>query len=120
MTERPLRVLLITNHYPPDVNPSGKLMRQLAEGMRERGFTVDVLTSFPHYESFQVEPAHRGKLVEHEETAGGRVTRVWVYASGRKQSMLHRLANYLSYNLMATLSAAFSGRRYDVILANRL
>ena len=26
-----IRVLLISNHFPPDVNPSGKLMAQLAE-----------------------------------------------------------------------------------------
>ena len=118
MTERPLRVLLVTNHYPPDVNPSGKLMHQLAVGLRERGFTVDVLTSFPHYQSFRIEPAYRGKLIHHEDAPGGRVTRVWAYASGQKQRMIHRLANYLTFNLVATLSAAFSGRRYDVILAN--
>jgi colanic acid biosynthesis glycosyl transferase WcaI len=118
MTERQLRVLLVTNHYPPDVNPSGKLMHKLAEGLRERGFVVDVLTTFPHYESFRVGAADRGKLVAHEGAGGGRVTRVWAHASGQKQNMLHRLANYVSFNVMATLTGAFARRRYDVILAN--
>ena len=44
------------------------------------------------------------------------VTRLWVYASGTKQRMGHRLLNYLSYNLLATLTAVTTRRSYDVIL----
>lgn len=112
-----MRVLLITNHFPPDVNPSGKLMSQLAEGLRARGFGVDVLTTFPHYEGFKVEREHRGKLLEQEHVGGDIITRVWAFASGRKQNMQHRLANYLSFNALATLQAIRT-RRPDVILAN--
>ena len=45
MPERPLRVLFIVNHYPPDVNPSGKLMHLLAEGLRERGVKDSNITT---------------------------------------------------------------------------
>lgn len=118
MTERTLRILLLVNHYPPDINPSGKLMDQLAQGLRELGHYVDVLTSFPHYSSFRIEPAYRGRLIAHEPLERGRVTRVWVFATGRKQNMLHRLANYVSFNVMAWLAGIWERRRYDVILAN--
>src|SRR5688572_4551184 len=118
MIERPLRVLIVVNHYPPDINPSGKLMHQLAVGLRELGHTVDVLTTFPHYQSFRIEPAARGKLFEREEVAGGQVLRVWAFASGHKQRMLHRLANYLSFNMVGALAESLAQRRHDVILAN--
>jgi colanic acid biosynthesis glycosyl transferase WcaI len=118
MAERSLRVLIVVNHYPPDVNPSGKLMHQLAVGLRELGHTVDVLTTFPHYQSFRIEPAARGKLFEREEVAGGQVLRVWAFASGHKQRMLHRLANYLSFNMVGALAESLAQRRHDVILAN--
>ncbi len=118
MTERMARLLIVVNHYPPDVNPSGKLMHQLALGLRERGHTVDVLTTFPHYQSFRTEPGYRGKLIARETVEGGRVTRVWAYASGNKQRMLHRLANYLSFNALASVVGPLSGTRYNVVLAN--
>ena len=118
MTERMARILIVVNHYPPDVNPSGKLMHQLALGLRERGHTVDVLTTFPHYQSFRTEPGYRGKLIAREKVDHGRVTRVWAYASGKKQRMLHRLANYVSFNALASVIGPLSRTRYDVVLAN--
>ncbi|HEY0305645.1 MAG TPA: glycosyltransferase family 4 protein [Longimicrobiales bacterium] len=118
MTERSLRLLIVVNHYPPDVNPSGKLMHQLALGLRELGHTVDVLTTFPHYQSFRTEPGYRGRLFAREHGAGGRVTRVWAFASGQKQRMLHRLANYVSFNALASIAGPLTRARYDVVLAN--
>jgi colanic acid biosynthesis glycosyl transferase WcaI len=118
MAERPLRVLIISNHYPPDVNPSGKLMHQLALGLRGRGHTVDVLTTFPHYQSFRTEPGYRGKVFARERVDGGRVTRLWAFASGQKQRMLHRLANYVSFNALASIAGPLSRTRYDVVIAN--
>jgi colanic acid biosynthesis glycosyl transferase WcaI len=118
MTERSRRVLIVVNHYPPDVNPSGKLMHQLALGLRELGHTVDVLTTFPHYRSFRTEPGYRGRLVARERVDGGRVTRVWAFASGHKQRMLHRLANYVTFNALASAIAPLSRTHYDVVIAN--
>lgn len=112
------RVLLLVNHFPPDANPSGRLMSQLAASLRERNFSVDVLTTFPHYEGFKIERTQRGKLIERQQVGDDVVTRVWAFASGQKQKMTHRLANYLSFNALATVFGALSGRRYDVILAN--
>jgi colanic acid biosynthesis glycosyl transferase WcaI len=118
MAGKPIRVLLIVNHFPPDKNPSGKLMSQLAEGLRERGFSIDILTTLPHYEGFRIGPEHRGRLVQTESVKGDLITRVWVFASGRKHNMLHRLANYLSFALAATIAGIFMRRRYDLVLAN--
>lgn len=111
-------MLIVVNHYPPDVNPSGKLMHLLALGLRELGHTVDILTTFPHYRSFRTEPGYRGRLIARERVEGGRVTRVWAFASGQKQRMLHRLANYVTFNALASAVAPLSRTRYDVVIAN--
>lgn len=113
-----MRVLLISNHFPPDVNPSGKLMAQLADGWRQHDINVDVLTTFPHYEGFRIDDAHRGSLIEHENVGADRVTRVWAFASGKKQNMKHRLLNYLSFNVLATVVGVLRKQRYDVVFAN--
>lgn len=112
-----MRILLLIVQYPPDTNPTGRLMATLAEGLRARGHEVDVITSFPHYARFQIEPAYRGRLVAHERGAGGDTTRLWVFTSGSKGRMLHRLASYLSFNALATIAGILRRRRYDVILA---
>lgn len=118
MSQEAIRVLMIVNHFPPDKNPSGRLMSRLAEGLRDEGFAVDVLTSFPHYEGFTIDPAYRGRWSVHESVGDDVVTRLWVLASGRKQNMLHRLANYVSFAVMSTVAGLSRRRKYDVVLAN--
>lgn len=108
-----MRILLLIIQYPPDSNPTGRLMAQVAAGLRAHGHHVAVISAFPHYERFQIEPAYRGRLFAHD----GDTTRLWVYASGKKGSMLHRLASYLSFNALATLAGLLRRPAYDVILA---
>ena len=115
---QPLRVLFIVNHFPPDINPSGRLMSQLAESLRTRGFSVDVITSFPHYDGFRIGRAYRGKLISQEAVGDDTITRLWVFASGAKHKMVHRLVNYLSFSSIATIAGIVRRRRYDVVLAN--
>ena len=114
---RPLRVLLLVNQFPPDVNTTGKLMQALAVELVQRGHQVHVITTFPHYAQFRVESRYRGRLHESAVEDGVVVTRVWSFASGEKQKMSHRLANYLSYNGCAFLAAQLGEAEYDVILA---
>lgn len=42
-----MRILLLTNFYPPEVRSISTMMRELAEGLVERGHEVTVLTSWP-------------------------------------------------------------------------
>jgi colanic acid biosynthesis glycosyl transferase WcaI len=112
-----MRVLILVNQYPPDVNSTGVLMRDLAIGLTKRGHQVHVVTSFPHYADFRITKEHRGRLIETTIEDGIEVTRVWVFASGHKQRMWHRLLSYSSYNLGAFLAAQGSAADYDVALA---
>jgi colanic acid biosynthesis glycosyl transferase WcaI len=111
-----MRILLLIVQFPPDVNSTGLLMSQLCAGLQERGHSISVLTTFPHYEKFRVWDEYRGKLAEHGTYNGMDVRRLYVYASGTKQRMTHRLLSYLSFSAMATLAGIASRRSYDVIL----
>jgi colanic acid biosynthesis glycosyl transferase WcaI len=112
-----MRILLLVNQFPPDINPTGKLMHALARALRSRGHELHVVTSFPHYAEFRVWPEYRGLWLRAGVEDGLRVTRLRIFASGRKQRMSHRLASYLSYNLAAFLAAQASPFDFDVILA---
>src|SRR5439155_520701 len=110
-----MRILLPIIQFPPDVNPTGLLMAQLCEGLSACGHEVSVITGFPHYENFRVWDEYRGKLVERGRYGAMDVLRLYVYAPGKK-SMVNRLLSYVSYNAFATLAAAISRKRWDVVL----
>lgn len=44
-----MKVLLITDSYPPEIRSASHLMLELAEGLRDRGFDVTVATTYPEY-----------------------------------------------------------------------
>ncbi len=44
-----MRILIITDSYPPEVRSSSHLMKEMADGLRERGHEVFVATSFPQH-----------------------------------------------------------------------
>jgi colanic acid biosynthesis glycosyl transferase WcaI len=113
-----VNILLLIIQFPPDVNAAGLLMAQLGEGLVARGHRVSVLTAFPHYENFRVTDGFRGKLLEHGSYRGMDVLRLYVFASGSKQSMADRLLSYLSFNALAAVAGVVSRERYDVILCS--
>lgn len=44
-----MNILLITDSYPPEIRSASHLMQELAEGLRDRGHKVAVITSYPQY-----------------------------------------------------------------------
>ncbi|CUT07048.1 Glycosyltransferase involved in cell wall bisynthesis [Candidatus Kryptonium thompsonii] len=44
-----MNILLITDSYPPEIRSASYLMKELAEGLKERGYKVYVATSYPQY-----------------------------------------------------------------------
>jgi colanic acid biosynthesis glycosyl transferase WcaI len=110
-----MRILLPIIQFPPDVNSTGLLMAQLCEGLAACGHEISVITSFPHYENFRIWDEYKGKLIERSKYQDVDVTRLYVYAAGKK-SMVNRLLSYLTFNALAGITGGFSRRRWDVIL----
>lgn len=44
-----MKVLLITDSYPPEIRSASHLMQELAEGLRDKNYNVVVCTSYPKY-----------------------------------------------------------------------
>lgn len=91
-------------------------MSQVAHGLVKRGHAVSVITSFPHYEKFRVWDEYRSKWAERTCEEGLDVTRVRVFANGKKEKMNYRLLSYLSFNALAAAANLMRRNRYDVIL----
>lgn len=112
-----MRILLLILQYPPDINPTGVLMHDVAQGLAARGHAVTVLTTFPHYEKFRVWDEYRGKLKARTRENGIEVERLYVFANGKKHNMNFRLLSYLSFSALAGVRSLLTREQYDVILA---
>lgn len=113
--ERTLRVLLLSQYFPPEVGATQTRMQAFAEYLADRGHAVTVVCEFPNHPHGVVPPGYRGRLVEDDRSNAYRVLRVWVKASEEK-TQRNRLAFYLSYMGLATAVAPLVGR-VEVVLA---
>ncbi|MFQ5724262.1 MAG: glycosyltransferase family 4 protein [Terriglobia bacterium] len=71
-----MRVLLLTDAFPPEVRSSSHLMYELAEDLQARGHQVSVVTCRPRYNLAPPGPEPSAKRVETENMNGLQVTRL--------------------------------------------
>jgi len=79
-----MKILLITDSYPPEVRSAAQLMADLAEGLAERGHAVTVVTTLPAYNL----PPEADAVPNDEERDGVRVVRV--------ATLPHHRVNYIA------------------------
>jgi glycosyltransferase involved in cell wall biosynthesis len=112
---RELRILLLSQYFPPEVGATQTRMQAFAEYLAARGHTVTVICEFPNHPHGVMPESYRGHLYEDDRTNDYRVLRVWVKASHEKTQRT-RMQFYLSYMALATAIAPVAGRA-DVVLA---
>lgn len=108
-----MRVLVLSQHYWPEPLPKA---HEIAEGLRERGHDVAVVTGFPNYPSGRIYAGYRMRPWTVETLRGVNVIRVALYPN-HSRSVFHRILNYLSFAASSGLLAPFMISRPDVILA---
>jgi hypothetical protein len=113
--QRSLRVLLVSQYFPPEVGATQTRMQAFAEFLADRGHRVTVLCEFPNHPAGIIPESYRGRVVEVDRSNPYRVLRVWVKASEEKTQRT-RLSFYASFMALATAAAPLAGRA-DVVLA---
>jgi colanic acid biosynthesis glycosyl transferase WcaI len=68
-----MKILLITDSYPPEVRSASRLMKEFAQGMCMKGHSVTVLTTLPEY---NLATGARKELDEVEMEQGVHVVRI--------------------------------------------
>jgi glycosyltransferase involved in cell wall biosynthesis len=112
---RRLRVVLVSQYFPPEIGATQSRMQSFAEHLADQGHVVTVICEFPNHPQGVFPPVYRGRLVEDDRSNAYRVLRVWVKADPRKTQRT-RMAFYLSFMGLATAVAPLAGRA-DVVLA---
>lgn len=103
-----MRLLLVNQHYYPDVASTGQHLTDLAEHLVAEGYSVEVLTGRGKYVAGKVEaPAH-------EVRNGVRIRRLRTTAFGRA-SHLGRVVDYLSFYIRVLVSLVFGPKRDGVL-----
>ncbi|MCD6165809.1 glycosyltransferase family 4 protein [bacterium] len=110
-----MRILIISQYYPPEVGALATRMSDLARQLTALGHTVTVIGEIPNYPKGIIAKEYRGRLFVREKYQRTDVIRSFVLASPRKTNV-ERLSTYLSFMVSSVFAAAFV-QRCDVVLA---
>ena len=109
------KLTILTQWYPPEQAPFGRMMHELASDLVGRDWEVTVITGFPNHPRGEVFGGYRKQWLQEEADAGVSVQRVWL-ATSSNRGLLARLATFASFTL--TSAWRFLRRpRADVVFA---
>lgn len=112
---RSLRVLVVSQYFPPEIGATQSRMQAFAEYLARRGHDVTVISEFPNHPIGVMPREYRRRLLEVDRSNPYKVIRVWVRTTPEKTQMT-RLSFYTSFMAMAAAVAPIAGRP-DVVLA---
>jgi glycosyltransferase involved in cell wall biosynthesis len=110
-----LKVLILTQYYPPETGAAQNRLHATAQGLIENGIDVEVLTAMPNYPKMKVFDGYRRRCFKRDEIDGIIVRRSWIYVKNSK-SIFHRLLNYFSFVFTSICTGLFRTGKYDCIL----
>jgi colanic acid biosynthesis glycosyl transferase WcaI len=119
-----VNLLVICPHYAPDTAPTGEVMTSIGTELIERGHRLHIVTSLPWYKHHEVEPGWGGRLVRHEKTEWGMITRAHPFPTDKGNIPARGLA-FAGFTVLAALLSMFGKRpgsrgrasRPDAVLA---
>jgi colanic acid biosynthesis glycosyl transferase WcaI len=111
-----VNLLVLCPHFAPDVAPTGEVMTSIATELVARGHHLHVVTSLPWYEHHRIEEGWTGRLVRHQDTEWGRITRVHPFPTD-KRNIPARAAAFGGFTALVAGMAVASQRRPDAVLA---
>ncbi|HWL65323.1 MAG TPA: glycosyltransferase WbuB, partial [Actinomycetota bacterium] len=109
-----MRLIVIPPHFEPDLAPTGVIFTRIVEELARRGHSVEVITSLPWYREHQIEEGFGGRLVRHEDTPWGRITRLNPFPASDKRNIGRRALSFMGFSALAT-AVGMRGDRVDAV-----
>jgi glycosyltransferase involved in cell wall biosynthesis len=108
-----MKILFLTDNFPPEVNaPASRGYEHCQEWIR-RGADVTIITCAPNFPQGKVYKGYRNRLFSREKMDGINVIRVWSYISANK-GFVRRTLDYMSFALTGFLAGLF--QKADIVL----
>lgn len=110
-----MRMLILSQYYPPETGAPQNRLHELALRLQKRGMEVSVLTAMPNYPKMEIFEGYRDKRFVRENIDGIEVYRSRIFVK-KSSSIFLRLLNYFSF----TWTSFWTGLRkvpdFDVIM----
>ena len=110
-----MRILLLTDNYPPETNPPALRCSTHAKRWVKRGSHVNVVTSFPNFPQGKIFAGYRQSLFKREILDTVDVLRVPTLVFANRGTVL-RVIDFLSFMVTGGIGSLFVGRP-DVVIA---
>ena len=109
-----MRVLFLTDNFPPEVNaPATRTFEHCVEWVRA-GADVTVITCAPNFPSGRVFDGYRNRLYQTEIVEGIRVVRVWSYVASNS-GFARPILDFMSFACSAFVAGLFED--FDILVA---
>jgi glycosyltransferase involved in cell wall biosynthesis len=103
-----MRLLILTQYYPPEIGAPQNRLHELAIRLKAYGVEVEVLTALPNYPKMKIQEGYEKGKKREEQIDGIAVHRAGIYVSASK-SIVARLLNYFSF----VWTSYWRGRKLD-------
>lgn len=110
-----MRVLILTQYFPPEMGAPPTRLFEMASRLRDHGHAVTVLTAMPNRPTGRVFDGYRRKLRMVETLDGIRVIRTWIRPSNSPRA-LARLFCDLSFLMSSVLWGWWGLGKQDVLV----
>lgn len=108
-----MRILFITDNFPPEVNaPATRTFEHCREWVK-KGDEVTVITCAPNFPKGKVYGGYKNKLYQKEEIEGIKVIRVWSFITAN-EGFVKRILDFMSFAFMAFWAGLF--KKTDIII----
>lgn len=101
-----MKILYLTQHFPPESQAAAFRAAETAELLSAGGIEVHVITGFPNHAEARKQAKYKHKLILNEQYGQVHVTRVYTPLD-TKHSSLIRLLNYFCYMALAFFAGLF-------------
>lgn len=91
-----MRLLILTQYYPPEIGAPQNRLHELAVRLKANGINVEVLTALPNYPVSEIMKGYENGKNRFEEIDGIPVNRAWIHVS-KSKGIISRLLNYFSF-----------------------
>lgn len=115
-SDRPVRLLVIVNHYLPDAAGGAAIFGDMCEYLSENGFEVTVRCPYPHYPEWKDKSGKNGLKIGVSIENSVRVERHGLFIPRNPRSLIQRLF-YEASIFISLLRQLPTFRKYDVVMA---
>lgn len=116
MTEKELRILYLSQYFPPEMGAPSARVYELSRRWAAQGAQVTVLTGFPNHPTGIIPKEYRGYRYLKEEKDGIKVIRTYVLAAPN-QGFFKRILCYMSFMFSSIIQGTHRVGKQDLIIA---